>query len=266
MIKNNNFGNTSLPEGGIIKIFGVKIHNITLNEILKKIDKYIKTKQFHIIFTPNVDDIIKASKDNKFLNVLNSADLNIPDGMGVVIGSYLLGSPFREMVGGRRLVPIICGMGASKKWRIYLFGSKNNVANLAKDALEKKFPGVYVVGAYSPSVNIMTDADECSRILQDINHKSIDILFVGLGSPKGKKWIFQNKEKLQVSIAIEVGGTFDILAGVRKEPPLWMTNIGLEWLYRLFEQPSYVWKRYLIQDPKFFWWILRKKIIRKGFK
>jgi N-acetylglucosaminyldiphosphoundecaprenol N-acetyl-beta-D-mannosaminyltransferase len=246
----------------IVEILGVRIHDLTVAEILENIAMLATQESFHMVFTPNVDDIVKAQKDREFKEILNSATFNIPDGMGVVYGSYFLGTPFREMIGGRRLLPKICEWAIERDWRIYLFGSKNGVAALAKRFLEDRFPGVSIVGAHSPSMNIMNDSDENDGVVQSINSTKPDILFVGLGSPKGKRWIIRNKDKLQVSVAIEVGGALDILGGARKEPPLWVTEIGLEWLYRLFERPQYVWRRYLVDDPKFFWWVLRGRFKR----
>jgi N-acetylglucosaminyldiphosphoundecaprenol N-acetyl-beta-D-mannosaminyltransferase len=242
-----------------MEILGVKIHDLTAAEILERIAVFTEQKDFHMIFTPNVDDIVKAQKDREFKEILNSATFNLPDGMGIMYASHILRIPLREMIGGRRLLPKVCEWATKGNWRIYLFGSKNGVAALAKRFLEERFPGISIVGAHSPSMNIMNDSNENNEIVKDINSKKPDILFVGLGSPKGKKWIMGNKDRLQVSVAIEVGGAFDILAGLRKEPPSWMTDVGLEWLYRLYEQPQYVWRRYLIDDPKFFWWVLREK-------
>jgi N-acetylglucosaminyldiphosphoundecaprenol N-acetyl-beta-D-mannosaminyltransferase len=248
-----------------IDILGVEISNYAKDKILCNIEKYVQEGNFHAIFTPNVDDIVKAKKDPEFMLALNSADMNVPDGMGIVFGSYILGTPFKEMIGGRRLVPEVCRLAEKKGWRIYLFGGKRGIANLAKRKLEVQFPGLSIVRAYSPSFNFMIEGEESDQVVQDIKSRSPEILFVGLGSPKGKKWIIKNKSRLKASVAMEVGGTFDILAGLRREPPAWVPNLGLEWLFRLFEQSSYVWRRYLIEDPVFFGWVLKKRLTRDRF-
>jgi N-acetylglucosaminyldiphosphoundecaprenol N-acetyl-beta-D-mannosaminyltransferase len=243
----------------VVDIFGFKICNISKQEIINSIEAFIRTAIPHAVFTPNVDDIVKARRDAEFASALQSADLLIPDGMGIVYGSYLLGTPFKEMIGGRRLVPELCRVAAERGWKLYLFGAKDGNAERARKHLEARFPGLKVVKAHSPSSNFSIAGQENEQVIADINRQAPEILVVGLGSPKGKKWIIKNKSRLKISVALEVGGTFDILAGARREPPAWVPNLGLEWLYRLLEQPGSVWKRYVIDDPIFFWWILKER-------
>lgn len=252
------------PSPKFIDILGLKISNVRKDEILKAIEAFIEKNKPHAIFTPNVDIIVKAKRDIDFASVLRKADMLIPDGMGIVYGSYILGSPIREMVGGRRLVPDLCKLAAEKGWKLYLFGAQNGIANLARKNLEARYPGLVIKEACSPSSNFQIEGQENEEIIADINLKAPEILLVGLGSPKGPKWIIKNKSKLKVSLAMDVGGTFDILAGVRSEPPAWVPRLGLEWLFRLLEQPGYVWKRYLIDDPIFFWWVLKEKYRKRG--
>ncbi|MCL4539975.1 MAG: WecB/TagA/CpsF family glycosyltransferase [Bacteroidetes bacterium] len=243
-----------------VQVLGVGVHNFTADEILARISAFVDSREFHAIFTPNVDDIVKAQRDSEFMRVLNAAALNVPDGMGIVYASRILGTPFLEMIGGRRLVPRICRWAEKKKWRIYLFGAEREIASVAMARLTEQYPGVPFVGAHSPSRNISSDQAESLEAIDAINATRPDVLFVGLGSPKGKKWIMQHADKMRVPVAIEVGGSFDVIAGVRPTPPEWMTNIGLEWFYRLLKQPRYVWRRYLAEDPLFFWWIIRQSI------
>lgn len=244
----------------VLEILGIRISDLTAEEIASHLQGYVHEGTTHMIFTPNVDDIVKAQRDDKFRALLNSAAINLPDGMGVVYASRLLGKGFREMIGGRRLVPKICQWAQGRGWRIFLFGAKERIAESAKRNLLALYPRTSIVGAHSPSMQILEDENESRQVIGMINDSEPDFLFVGLGSPKGKLWISKHVDDIKVPVIIEVGGSFDVLAGVRRVPPSWMTNTGLEWLYRLIEQPRYVWRRYLLDDPRFFWWIFIEKI------
>jgi N-acetylglucosaminyldiphosphoundecaprenol N-acetyl-beta-D-mannosaminyltransferase len=245
-----------------INILGINIADLTIDLLLKKIENYLESKNNHIIFTPNVDDIIKAHNDLEFKNALLNSSLNIPDGMGIVFGARMLGENFKEMIGGRRLLPIICNYAQKKKWNIFLMGSKDGIAIKAAEKIILNFGEVSIVGALSPSMNIIDDENETENIINKINNSKTNILFVGLGSPKGKIWIMRNKNKFSSMVIIEVGGTFDVISGIRKIPPLWMTDCGLEWFYRLIENPKYYWKRYLVDDPVFYFWVINEKFKR----
>ena len=174
-----------------------------------------------------------------------------------------IGYKFKEMIGGRRLLPIICKYAEERSWNIFFMGGKNQVANRAAHGLKQGFKRLSLVGAISPSNNISKNVNESLEIIKKINNAKTNILFVGLGSPKGKIWIMKYRQYFAPMVIIEVGGTFDIISGQRKTPPNWMTNLGLEWFFRLFENPKYVWKRYLVEDPRFFCWIIKQRIKRK---
>lgn len=254
----------TISSPNFIDMLGIRISNVSKEEILNTIEAFIETNRPHAIFTPNVDHIVKAKSDAEFASALQSADMLIPDGMGIVFGSYILGTPIKEMVGGRRLVPELCRLAAEKDWKVYLFGAKNGIADLARKNLEARFPGLRVVKAHSPSSNFLIEGRENEQVIEDINRNAPEILLVGLGTPKGEKWVMMHKSRLKVSVAMQVGGTLDVLAGARREPPAWAPKLGLEWLFRLVEQPGSVWKRYLIDDPIFFWWILKEKYKKRG--
>jgi len=136
---------------------------------------------------------------------------------------------------------------------------------LAKVELGKKFVDVNIVGNYSPSIGFENNLKEVKEIIEKINLYDPDVLIIGLGSPKQEKWIYKNKDKLKFGIAMCLGATIDFAAGIKKMPPEFIKNLGLGWLWRLISEPKRLWKRYLIKDIKFFWYIFQQKFNLKEF-
>ena len=248
---------TAIPE---VTILGVRLHNVDTAETLTIIDTFIKEGGPHQVCIPNVDCIIQAQKDQDFFRILNQAPLVIPDGMGVVYASRFLGTPLKENVKGRLLVIHLCQQASLLGQSVFLFGGAEGVTAQAAEVLSRQFPGLKVAGTLSPSFQIMTDEEENNRVLDKLNRCHPDILFVGLGAPKQEKWIAKYLSRTSIPVALGIGCTFDVISGRIKESPPWMTNVGLEWLFRLSREPGRLWKRYLVQDPKFFWKVVVQKI------
>ena len=248
---------TAIPE---VTILGVRLHNVDTAETLAIIDAFIKEGGPHQVCTPNVDFIVQAQKDSEFLRILNQASLSIPDGMGVVYASRFLGTPLKENVKGRVLVIHLCRQAAQLEHSVFFLGGAPGVADQAAQTLSQQFPGLKIAGTLSPSFHIMEDEQENNRVLEELNRCHPDILFVGMGAPKQDKWIAKNLSKTSIPVALGIGCTFDVISGRVKESPRWMTNVGLEWLFRLSREPGRLWKRYLVQDPKFFWKVVVQKI------
>jgi len=208
-----------------VDILGVKIDNITMADALKRTEDFFYGGS-HMVFTPNPEIIMYAQKDEDFLSTLNSADLLLPDGIGVVIASKLKGSKIKERVPG---FDFVCNLLKTGK-TFYLFGGKPGVGQAAASNLEKQ--GVRVVGYHHGYFN---DDEE---IIKDILSKRPDVLLVCLGAPKQEKWIYKNKDRLNVPLCIGAGGSLDVLAGNVKRAPVIYQKLCLEWLYRAIKQPS----------------------------
>jgi N-acetylglucosaminyldiphosphoundecaprenol N-acetyl-beta-D-mannosaminyltransferase len=252
----NPYKESSIPE---ITILGIRLHNVDTADTLEIIDGFIKESGPHQICTPNVDFIVQAQNDSEFFRILNQASLSVPDGMGVVYASRFLGTPIKENVKGRILVVHLCRQAAQLGHSVFFLGGAPGVADQAAQILSHQFPGLKITGTHSPSFRIMEDEEENNRVLEKLNRCHPDILFVGMGAPKQDKWISQNLSKTSIPVALGIGGTFDIISGRIKESPRWMTNVGLEWLFRLTREPGRLWKRYLVQDPTFFWKVVVQK-------
>jgi len=238
----------------------VRLHNISTEETLALIDRFVSEKGPHQVCTTNVDFVVQAQKDREFLEVLNRADLSVPDGMGVIYASRFLGTPLKENVKGRILVIHLCKQASERGQSVFLMGGEPGVAAKAAEVLKRRFPELKVAGTSSPRVGFENNREKNNAVIEELRRAKPDILFVGLGAPKQEKWIADNLPKTDIPVALGIGGTFDIISGKTRESPGWMTNVGLEWLFRLTREPGRLWKRYLVRDPKFFWKIVEQKL------
>ena len=252
VLDSNNIEETqkSLPEKSRfsrrIHVLGLPVDGITYREWLDLIGSWISAGTMaHHVCTINPEFMMIAQQDVNFRNILNRADLCVPDGVGLLWAARRHGTPLPERVTGSDGVPIIAERAAQSGWRLYFLGAAPGVAEKAADILGVKYPGLQIVGAYSGS----PAADEEDAIVERINQSNADILFVAYGAPEQDKWIARNLPRLQVKMAMGIGGAFDFIAGVVPRAPIWMQRMGLEWLFRLYLQP---WRiRRMLRLPRF---------------
>ncbi|MDI3518443.1 MULTISPECIES: WecB/TagA/CpsF family glycosyltransferase [Caldanaerobacter] len=214
-------------------IFGVPIHRVTMNEAVEILKGYLKEDRIHIVATPNAEIIMMAQKDEEYKKILNETNLNVPDGSGVVFASKVFNKPLKERVAGFDLMMEFVKWASHKDVSIYLLGAKPEVVEKAQSNLKNLYPSLKIVGFHHGYFN----EKEEENIIEDINKRAAQVLFVALGAPKQEKWIYKNKEKLKVKIAMGVGGSFDVIAGKAKRAPEIYRKLGLEWLYRLIQEP-----------------------------
>lgn len=216
-----------------IKILGIPFDNVTLEEALKEVEKMMSSEdQFHIA-TPNPEMLLEAQKNEKFRLVLQNTALNIPDGVGIILASIWLRKPLKQRVTGIDLMEKIIEKSKGKK--IFLLGAAKGVAEKTAEIFQKKFPEVKIAGTHSGSPKV----EDEKKIVNKINSSAAEILFVAYGAPAQELWIERNLKKMPtVKIAIGIGGAFDFITGIQKRAPKWMQKIGLEWLYRLLQEPK----------------------------
>lgn len=218
-----------------VNILGVKVDKVNIDEASDIIINHIKTsKDTMSVFTPNSEIIMKGYKDDEFKKILNSSELLTADGIGVVYASKIVKNPIKERCAGYDLACEVLKKSNDFGLKLYLFGSKPGVGEKAKENIENKYPGVSVVGL---SDGYFDDEKE-KKIIEDINQKSPDILFVCLGAPKQENWIYKYKNSLNAKVCMGIGGSLDVFAGNVKRAPDFFVNHGLEWFYRLIKQPS----------------------------
>ena len=234
------------------RLFDINIDNIDMGECVQIIDKLVQSKRFNYVVTPNVDHIVKLQSDKEFKEVYNNADLILTDGMPLVWYSKIVNKPIKEKISGSDLFPKVCELSSKKNYKVFLLGAGEGVAEKAKKNLENKYKGLNIVGTYSPKYGFENDEKYINNMIELINDLNPDILAVGLGAPKQEKFIYKYKDRLKVPVSLAIGASIDFEANVIKRAPIWMQKSGLEWFYRLIKEPKRMFKRYIIDDMKFF--------------
>lgn len=229
----------------LVEIVGVNIDNITFIEASIKLEEFLNEKDIKMIFTPNSEILVDAVNDPYFTEILNSGDLVIPDGIGVVMASKFYGKPIEERVTGYDITCKLIELACYNDKSIYILGGKEGVAEEAAENIRQKYKNIKILGIH----NGYFDKEEEKIIINSILELKPDIIFVALGAPKQEKWIYENRHKLQGKIAMGVGGSIDVLAGRVKRAPSFYQKAGLEWLYRLIKEPKRI-KR-VLKLPKF---------------
>lgn len=237
-----------------VEILGVRVDDVTLDETLELIEGYIAAGAPHFIATNNTEFVMAAQRDEGFRQVLNSADLSIPDGVGLILGLRLFGVRVREHVRGTDTVERLMARAAAKGYTVFLLGAAEGVAEAAANKLRERYPELKVAGTYAGSSDPRFD-DATVEIVRGAGR--VDILLVAFGAPAQERWIARNLDRLNVSVAIGVGGVFDFISGRVQRAPAWVRRIELEWLYRLGRQP-WRWRRQLAL-PRFVLCVLAVK-------
>ncbi|MBB5185709.1 N-acetylglucosaminyldiphosphoundecaprenol N-acetyl-beta-D-mannosaminyltransferase [Faecalicoccus acidiformans] len=236
-----------------IKFLNTYIDNVTMSEAVEYIDTMIQHKKKGYVVTPNVDFIVRMEKDVQFQKIVENADLIVTDGKPLIWISKKIKTPIKEKISGSDLSPNIFRLAAKKGYTVFLLGGKEGVAEKAKMNMELKYPGINIVGVYSPPFGFEKNLKEVNRINEMINNLSPDILLVCLGSPKQEMFIAKNINKYEACVSLAVGATIDFEAGTIKRAPKWISNIGMEWFYRFLKEPKRLFKRYFVDDMKIFY-------------
>ncbi|MBR5535804.1 MAG: WecB/TagA/CpsF family glycosyltransferase [Clostridia bacterium] len=214
-----------------VNILGSMIDKLTMKEAVEIAMGFFESEGRKVIYTPNSEIILYASRNEDFMPKLNSADLIIADGIGVVYGAKILRNTLPERVAGFDLLKSIFPLMAANGYSVYLLGSKPGIAQSAGENLKKEYPGLVVAGYHD---GYFTDDEE---VIDEINLAKPDLLLVCLGFPKQENWIYDNKEKLDVKAMIGAGGCLDVFAGAVERAPEFYCKHGLEWFYRLKKEP-----------------------------
>lgn len=237
--------NKKLPYDDFVNIVGVPVNRLSFDETIRLMVQWALGPIHHQVATVNSEFVMMARRNLVFRNVLWRASLCIPDGIGVVWASHLLGKPVKERVTGVDAIRALAREGSRSGVRFFLLGSAPGVAHRAAEALRKENPEIIIAATYAGSPRLEDEDEICDRI----RSAAPNVLLVGYGAPKQDLWIARTARKVNVPLVIGIGGTFDFLAGTVKRAPQWMQNNGLEWLFRLLQEPSR-WRR-MLQLPLF---------------
>lgn len=233
-----------------MRLMNTEIDNLTMYETLDAIDSLIKEDNCSYVVTPNVDHIVQLEKDEELKRVYENASLILTDGKPLIWISNWYKTPIKEKISGSDLFPRVCDLAAKKGYTMYLLGAAEGVADKAAKNLIDKYKGLNIVGTYSPPFGFEKDKVELKKIERQIQEVHPDILIVGLGCPKQEKYMYHHCKELGVPISFGLGASIDFEAGNIKRAPRWMSEHGLEWLYRITQDPKRLAKRYLVDDMK----------------
>ena len=264
-----------MPQNEYLKILSVRADKIAAGEILGEIENFLLSDSQHYLVTLNPEMAVEAREDNYFQNIINQADLVIPDGTGIMLAGKIINRKIPlEKITGIDLIYKICEAEFVKCKKIYLLGAGDGVAEKAASALRQKYFHLNIVGAEEgieipnkiPPLKkgargILEKGVEYEKLnqqlIQRINKVKPDILFVAFGAPKQEKWIVENLKKMpSVKLAMGVGGSFDFISGKIKRAPLAFRKLGLEWLWRLILEPRRI-KRIYNATVRFGWLVLK---------
>lgn len=241
------------------KIMNTYVNCLSMKETIEIVEKIIEKR------VPTQHVVINASKvnlmetDSNLANIVNSCPLINADGASIVWAAKKLNVPLKERVTGIDLFMNLVEISSEKKYKLYLFGAKEEVVKKVKDIFEEKYPNINIVGYR----NGYFDEKDEKNIVKNIKKSNADILFVAFSSPKKEYWINKYLNEMNVPFVMGVGGSFDVVAGVTRRAPKWMQKIGMEWFYRFIQEPKRMWKRYIVGNRKFIKLVRKYKKINK---
>lgn len=246
--------------GAIRRVLGVPLHALTVHEVMHRIDEAIARRRPLLIGVVNAAKVVHMRRDPALRGAVLDADMILADGMAVVWASRLLGEALPERVAGIDLMLSMLACGRKKGYRIYCLGATDQVLDRAVARMEEQFPGIAIVGRHSGYF----EREEEPRIAEEIHALRPDILLVGMTSPKKEQFLARWFDHMGVPVCHGVGGSFDVLAGkVKRAPRMWQ-RLGLEWLYRVWQEPRRMWKRYLVTNTLFCAMVFAEAIRRRG--
>jgi len=243
------------PSAGRVRIGHVWIDAVTFEGALEAMEALVDAGQGGAAFTPNVDHIVVADRYAPFREAYGQADLSLCDGQPLVWASSLLGLRMPAKVSGADLFLPLMRLAARRGFRVFLLGGGPGVAEEAGRRLREE-EGVLVVGALAPRIGLDGEEDE-ERVVAQLAEARPHLVIACLGSPKGELWIHRVRDRIKPAVALSIGATLDFYVGRKRRAPRWIQRTGLEWLFRLAQEPRRLARRYLIEDPRFLLILLR---------
>jgi N-acetylglucosaminyldiphosphoundecaprenol N-acetyl-beta-D-mannosaminyltransferase len=235
-----------------VNILGVGVSAINMELAIRQTEQLLDRGEQGYICVTGVHGIMEAQTDEAFRDILNRSFLTTPDGMPTVWLGRVHGFKEMERVYGPDYMVALCEHSVAKGYRHFLYGGKPGVAEELKQELVRRFPGLEIVGTYTPPFRPLNAAEE-QDLRSQLETSQADILWCGLSTPKQERFMAAYSQRLPVKLMVGVGAAFDLLSGNLSEAPDWMKKAGLQWLYRLIKEPRRLWRRYLINNPRFTW-------------
>lgn len=241
-----------LPPPATTEVVGVPLAVIDYDRTLERMDAMVAERRLGYVCACNVHTVMASQEDPELRAALISPyALNVPDGQPLVWAINALGHSLTDRVYGPELMARACARAAATEHRFYLYGGRDQEALVRLAAnLRRRFPGVNIVGGYAPPFRPLSD-EERAAIIEEINDSEADVVWVGIGVPKQEKWMAQMRPHLKAPVLVGVGAAFDFHAGLVPQAPPLLQGAGLEWAYRLVQEPRRLWRRYLRYNPRF---------------
>ena len=237
------------------EILGVRVSAVNLERAYAFIESMVRDQKAGYVCVAPVSTIVAAVEDSRYKQVIDGAAMVTPDGMPVVWLAHGQGFSDVKRTYGPDLMRLVCGRGQTRGFRHYLLGGTPEVNTLLAERLESDYPAIRIAGRYAPPFRPLT-GDEEKQMIQSINDSGAQVVWVGLGSPKQDFWMAEQRDKIKAPVMVGVGAAFDFIAGHKKQAPRWIQNIGMEWFFRLCCEPRRLWRRYLIGNMKFIYYLV----------
>ncbi len=247
-----------------VNILGTEVSSISSADLLDAFKTAIQAKKLIQVAITPVNSILAAYKNPEVQNAYNTADYVLCDGMPVKWAASFLNTPIVERITGLDLLPNLIAFAANESFTLFLLGASPGVGEKLKEVILKQYPNCKIVGIYVPPFMPVFDAAENKKMVDAVNAAAPDIVLISLTAPKQDLWITQNKAQLHPALYVGIGGAFEVMAGLVKRAPKWMHGAGLEWFYRLIQEPKRMYRRYLIEAPLFIPLVILDRI--KKFK
>lgn len=247
----------ALAELPSLDIFGVRMLNITMQDALGILERSLQSREKTAAWFVNADCLNKAWKDAAYRQLLRENRIVFPDGSGIMLAARLLGKSLRENLNGTDMLPHLCELALSGSYKIYLLGAAEGVAEKMRENLLRRFPGLEICGLHNGYFDWDTEVD---ALIAEINQSAADILLVAFGAPLQERFIDRFGPRIEAVVQMGVGGLFDFYSGRIPRAPHWMRRWGIEWIFRLIQEPGRMWRRYILGNPLFLFRVLRWKI------
>jgi N-acetylglucosaminyldiphosphoundecaprenol N-acetyl-beta-D-mannosaminyltransferase len=245
------------PELERVDVLGVGVSITSIPAALDTVERWIEGGEQHYVCVTSVHGVMESQRDPELLRIHNESGLTLPDGAPVLWAGRLAGAKEMQRVRGPDLLPALCERASRRGWRTFLLGGAPGTPELLARRLTSRYPNLCVCGTLSPPFGAVAEAEN-DRIVAEVNASGADVVCVGLSTPKQERWMAANAHRLHARVLVGLGAAFDIHAGLHTQAPRWLRPTGLEWVWRLAHEPRRLWRRYLVNNPRFVGEIVRR--------
>lgn len=246
-----------------LNLLSLNISTGTYTSITDRILSLAKSKTSSYTCVANVHMVVEAHKNKQFADIVNAADITTPDGQPITWGLRLMHSQEQERVAGMDLLPSLIEGAAEQNIPVFFLGGTEKMLEYTRNFINEQYPNVTIAGTFSPPFRTLTYSEE-EEIVRTINNSGAGLVLVAMGCPKQERWMASMKGRIQACM-VGIGGALPVMIGQQKRAPLWMQNAGLEWAYRLQQEPRRLFKRYAVTNTTFIWLLVRQYLAYKFF-